>query len=377
VILLLVSPDFLASTYCYEIEMKRALQRHTAGEARVIPIILRRCDWSRTPFASLQALPQDARPITEWENRDTAWNNVTKHLRRVIESLSPLERSAARTALPEVWNVPYPQNPFFIGRDEQLARLHTQLQADRATALSQPQAVSGLGGIGKTQLAVEYAYRYQQEYKVVLWARAENKDTLISSYSTIAEMLKLPERKAQEQDITIQAVLRDGIDVEGEKLWKRRVVMAVNEACPDVIDVREWDACELWVPHAQMCAVWIEQEQIVSLEAAHLLNASGYYLSERARYGVALPLYERALGIREKQLGAEHPDTAGSLNNMAALYERQGNYAEALPLYERALGIFERQLGRDHPSTQIVRGNYAGLLREMGRDEDARRVEGS
>lgn len=212
VILLLVSPDFLASEYCYEIEMKRALQRHAAGEARVIPIILRPCDWSRTLFAPLQALPQDARPITEWENRDTAWNNVTKHLRRVIESLSPLERSAARTALPEVWNVPYQQNPFFIGRDEQLARLHTQLQAGRTTALSQSQAVSGLGGIGKTQLAVEYAYRYQQEYEVVLWARAENKDTLISSYSTIAEMLKLPERKAQEQDVTIQAV----------KVWLQR-----------------------------------------------------------------------------------------------------------------------------------------------------------
>ncbi|MBA2396549.1 MAG: toll/interleukin-1 receptor domain-containing protein [Ktedonobacteraceae bacterium] len=72
VILLLVSPDFLASDYCYEIEVKRALERHDAKEAIVMPIVLRPCDWSHTPLARLQVLPQDGRPITKWENRDTA-----------------------------------------------------------------------------------------------------------------------------------------------------------------------------------------------------------------------------------------------------------------------------------------------------------------
>src|SRR6266566_2555371 len=63
-ILLLISPDFLASDYCYGIEMQRAMQRHEANEARVIPILLRSADWQSAPFSKLQALPSDGKPIT-------------------------------------------------------------------------------------------------------------------------------------------------------------------------------------------------------------------------------------------------------------------------------------------------------------------------
>src|SRR6266487_3695826 len=73
VILLLISPDFLASDYCYGIELQRALERHRANEARVIPILLRPVDWKGAPFAHLQMLPTDARPITTWRNRDEAF----------------------------------------------------------------------------------------------------------------------------------------------------------------------------------------------------------------------------------------------------------------------------------------------------------------
>lgn len=83
-ILLLISPDFLASNYCYEIEMRRALERHAAGSARVIPVILRPADWTSAPFTKLQALPKDGRAITKWGNRDEAWLNVIKGVRRVI-----------------------------------------------------------------------------------------------------------------------------------------------------------------------------------------------------------------------------------------------------------------------------------------------------
>jgi hypothetical protein len=206
VILLLISADFLASDYCYGLEMQRAFERHQANEARVIPILLRPVDWNKAPFAHLQALPTGAKPITTWSNQDAAFTDVAAGIRRVIEDLSSLAASAPRAALSSVWNLPYPRNSFFIGRDEILIRLHTQLQAGQATALSQPHAIIGLGGIGKTQLAVEYAYRFHQDYQVVLWARAESPEALTSSYVTIATLLNLPEHEAQEQEITIQAV---------------------------------------------------------------------------------------------------------------------------------------------------------------------------
>jgi TIR domain len=88
VVLLLVSASFLASDYCYDIEMKSALERHARGEARVIPVILRPVDWHGAPFAKLQALPKDGKPIVKWRPRDDGYRNVVEGIRRVIEDLA-------------------------------------------------------------------------------------------------------------------------------------------------------------------------------------------------------------------------------------------------------------------------------------------------
>jgi hypothetical protein len=87
IILLLISSDFLASTYCYGIEMKRALERHALGEAIVIPVILRDVDWEGAPFAELQALPKDAKPVTSWTNTDEAFADITRGIRKTIAQL--------------------------------------------------------------------------------------------------------------------------------------------------------------------------------------------------------------------------------------------------------------------------------------------------
>ena len=89
VILLLISPDFLASDYCWDIEVKRAMERHEAGEARVIPVILRPVDyWQEASFGKLQALPTNAKPVTTWENQDEAFRIVAQGIRQAIAELT-------------------------------------------------------------------------------------------------------------------------------------------------------------------------------------------------------------------------------------------------------------------------------------------------
>jgi internalin A len=86
IILLLISADFIASDYCYDLEMKRAMERHEAGEARVIPIIVRPTDWQNTPFSKLQFLPKNGKAVTQWGDRDAAWLNVETGIKQVLES---------------------------------------------------------------------------------------------------------------------------------------------------------------------------------------------------------------------------------------------------------------------------------------------------
>ena len=107
IVLLLISADFLASDYCYDIEMDRALARYDAGEAQVIPIILRPCDWPYSRFGKLQALPRDGKPVSAWPTHDQAFNEVARGIRRVVEertkmpdkeSIAPAVRHGLRPA---------------------------------------------------------------------------------------------------------------------------------------------------------------------------------------------------------------------------------------------------------------------------------------
>lgn len=102
IILLLVSSDFISSPYCYSREMMRAMERHEAGKARVIPIILRHCVWQGAPFGKLMAAPRDGKPITSWPDRDEALADVARQVAKAVEAISDLAAPArvGVTALP-------------------------------------------------------------------------------------------------------------------------------------------------------------------------------------------------------------------------------------------------------------------------------------
>jgi len=101
IVLLLVTPDFMASDYVFEKEIDLALERNERGEARVIPIIVTPADWEWAPFGKLQALPRDAKPITTWSDRNQAWLDVVKGIRKAVQLLERFERPRGESGVRE------------------------------------------------------------------------------------------------------------------------------------------------------------------------------------------------------------------------------------------------------------------------------------
>ena len=608
----------------------------------------RRLNWSQERLA--EAVGTTVMSIHRWEHDQAipqaryrerlcqVFNTGTDALFRA----SPDETVLAG-AHPLIWHVPALRNPFFTGREAVLGHLHQALHSGTMASITQAQAISGLGGVGKTQIALEYAYRFRENYQAVLWARADTRQGLMADFVTFAALLQLPgageadqhcsieavkrwlneqagwllildnvedlellyevlpsagtghlllttraqatgtlaqnfeleqmepeegalfllrrakriapgglledapealrtqalaisavmdglplaldqagayleetacdllsyldhyqarracllarrgERAADHPDsvtttfslaieqveqanpaaadllrlctflhpdvipealITdgadelgpilqstghdafaldeaikelrrfsllrrnpdtqtlsihrlVQAVVKDALSQGAQRQWAERAVRMVSLTFPDGGEAT-WPRCQRYLPHAQICATYIQQWTMSFPEAARLLHRTGYYLCERAQYtqaglflksalalreqilggehpkvaksltalgllnylqsnyAQAEQLFQRALTIRERALGPEHSLVAESLNDLATIYFYLGNYAQAKPLYQRALLIYEKTLGPGHPELAHCLCNLAELYRECG-----------
>ena len=146
IILLLVSTNFNDSHYCHH-EMDLAMERHEAKKAHVIPVILRPVEWAGTPFDKLQPLPANGKPVTKWKPIDAGFENVVQGIKKVIDDL---------IIIPPVdlpYNLP-PQNPVFTGREDFLKYLYETFFGNETVDSPRLVALTGLGGIGKTQIAL-------------------------------------------------------------------------------------------------------------------------------------------------------------------------------------------------------------------------------
>ena len=189
-ILMLISPSFISSEYCYDAEVARAMKRHEAGEARVIPVILRPCDWAGTPFSKFQALPTSGKPVSQWANRDEALLNVAEGIRKAAEDLNA--RAVAASTVSETTSIYIPRPPQvgFVGRGSIVERLTEDLspQSNKFVALW------GGGGSGKTATAAEVARRLLDAFanRVVWVSAAARLKTLSSLLDEIVTQLGNP-----------------------------------------------------------------------------------------------------------------------------------------------------------------------------------------
>ncbi len=169
--------------------------------SRFIPILL---PGSKPAYIPTPVLGHNRYEITSFHHADSGYDGLYRHLVDKPKVITP--ELGTPLGEPVVWNVPYPHNPNFTGREAILTQLDAALAAGTPAALSQ--AIAGLGGVGKTQTAVEYAYRHRDQYRAVLWVRADTETDLASGYRALAEVLGLSEKDESDSTKVAAAVRR-------------------------------------------------------------------------------------------------------------------------------------------------------------------------
>jgi tetratricopeptide (TPR) repeat protein len=206
-----LSPDYLDSLYTQPEWHAAFAQDPTGARGSLLPVRVREC---RLDGLLLQVVYIDLVGKDEAQARAALLDGLKRE--RLKPAVAPgfvpagarsvIEKPRYPGSLPPVWNVPHHRNPNFTGREDLLAQLRTALTSGTPAALTQ--AIHGLGGVGKTQLAVEYAYRHATDYELVWWVRSEESATLAAEYARLASALGLPEKDAKEQEAAVQAVRR-------------------------------------------------------------------------------------------------------------------------------------------------------------------------
>lgn len=228
--LLLISADFLTSNFILGKEVPPLLKRREIDGVRVIPVILRPCAWDEVSWLHrIQARPKDGKALSSMSENDAeeALAALAREVKQLMKesppvpAASPLEKIPVPT--PTIRPNYHPSNPVFhvpfapkgsqvIGRDEALAKVRQQLMEGRRTAIGHTASFKGLGGLGKTQLAVEYAYQYRDSYPAgVVWLNADQDiDAQLTELAVSAEWIAPESEHKDKLDVAKQRLRSHG-----------------------------------------------------------------------------------------------------------------------------------------------------------------------
>jgi tetratricopeptide (TPR) repeat protein/transcriptional regulator with XRE-family HTH domain len=323
-----------------------------------------------------QCIGASREAVSFWERGEYKPNTlaILHELGRVLrlsetEKRLLFEAHLGTAAILPLHNLPAP-NQYFTGREAQLQQLHEQFVASQP--LGSIQAISGLAGVGKTQLALTYAYRYREHYHDISWVSAETRETLVTSYVQLARLLRLPERQEQEQEKVVEAV----------KGWLRE-----HKGWLLILDnVEELGLLHSFLPHPRQGAVLLTTRLQVtepvaqSLPLECLSREEGAWLLLRRAKRLGL---EEPLGAATKEEQRRAGDIAVLLGGLPLALDQAGAYVletrcsleEYLRLYEsRRVELLGRR-GRvpsEHPDSVVT---TFGLVVERAERENSAAVD--
>ncbi len=192
IIVLLVSPDYLASEHCYEHEMQPALALASTGSVRLIPVVLRPIDQDISPLARYKSLPSNGVPMSQWPRRDDALLEVAKGIRLVVEEIVDSKTLYPHTTPRHTFTstISHINTSLFTDRETVLAQIASSFASaeNHSTAIL---ALNGMAGMGKTQIAQAYSSRFSSAYQDIFWLNASSRALLSKDVSTYATQLSL------------------------------------------------------------------------------------------------------------------------------------------------------------------------------------------
>ncbi len=251
IILLLVSSSFLASDYCYDNELQRAMERHRSKDAKVIPIILRPCEWRDSPFGSLAAFPTNGEPVTKWENEDEAFLNIAQAIRKAVGELQTSESQNGenqyeKKKTPKISVIiPTPIVSFVQRHDKDDRNFIEKVQQSLDESENRTVVLWGYGGVGKTTLAAQIARQSANE-KQIVWISADGRTEIsagilldeIATQFGQPEIRQLPPTMKYEQTLSLLSETPSLVILDNFETLKPEF----QNECLDFLKMREFES---------------------------------------------------------------------------------------------------------------------------------------